>query len=95
MLRREDGHILRSTLHFEVEGQRKRGRLKRTWQYQFEEEGMKVRLRRENELCRSKFIVGVCQIATWLGEFGHPHLVILLDFRHWIHSSPLFYTNEG
>ena len=28
MLRREDGHVLRRALHFEVEGQRKQGRLR-------------------------------------------------------------------
>ena len=31
VLRREDGHVLRKTLDFEVEGQRKKGRPKRTW----------------------------------------------------------------
>ena len=30
VLRREDGHILRRVLEFEVEGQRKKGRPKRT-----------------------------------------------------------------
>ena len=40
----EDGHILRRALYFEVEGQRKNGRPKRTWKKQFEEESMKVGL---------------------------------------------------
>ena len=31
LLRREDGHVLRRALDFEVEGQGKKGRLKRTW----------------------------------------------------------------
>ena len=31
MLRREDGHVLRRASDFEVEGQRKKGRPKRTW----------------------------------------------------------------
>ena len=31
VLRREDDHILRMALDFEVEGQRKKGRPKRTW----------------------------------------------------------------
>ena len=31
MLRRENGHILSRELDFKVEGQRKKGRLKRTW----------------------------------------------------------------
>ena len=30
VLRREGGHVLRRALHFEVDGQRKKGRLKRT-----------------------------------------------------------------
>ena len=30
VLRKEDGHVLRMAFHFEVEGQRKKGRLKRT-----------------------------------------------------------------
>ena len=30
VLRREDGHIMRKALDFEVESQRKKGRLKRT-----------------------------------------------------------------
>ena len=34
MLRREDGHVSRRALSFEVEGQRKNGRLKRTWRKQ-------------------------------------------------------------
>ena len=31
VLRREDGHVLIMALEFEVKGQRKKGRLKRTW----------------------------------------------------------------
>ena len=31
VLRREDGHVLRKALDFEVEGQRKKRRLNRTW----------------------------------------------------------------
>ena len=31
VLRRDDGHVLRMALDFEVEGQRKKGRLKSTW----------------------------------------------------------------
>ena len=29
--RREDGHVLRRALHFEVDGQRKKGSPERTW----------------------------------------------------------------
>ena len=31
VLRREEGHVLRRALDFEVDGQRKKRRLKRTW----------------------------------------------------------------
>ena len=31
VLRREDGHVLRRAIDFEVNGQRKKGRQKRTW----------------------------------------------------------------
>ena len=37
MLRREDGHVLRRALNFEVEGQGMKLRLKRTWNMQFHE----------------------------------------------------------
>ena len=66
VLRREDGHVLRRALTFEVEGQRKKGRLKRTWKRQDEEECVKVGLRGEDALCRSKWSVGINQIAAEL-----------------------------
>ena len=37
VLKRVDGHILRRTSDFNVEGQRKKGRQKRTWKKQVEE----------------------------------------------------------
>ena len=66
VLRREDGHILRRALDFEVEGQRKKRRPKRTWKRWVEGESMKVRLRMEDALCRSKWSVGVNKIAARL-----------------------------
>ena len=66
VLRREDGDVLRRALEFEVEGQRRKGRSKWTWKKQVEEGSVKVGLRRENALCRSKRIVGVNQISTRL-----------------------------
>ena len=54
VLRREDGHVLRRALYFEVEGQGKKGRPKSPWQRQVEKESAKVGLRREEALCRSK-----------------------------------------
>ena len=56
----EDRCVLRRVSDFEVEGQRKKGKRKRTWRQQVEEEGMKVGLSREDVLCccRSQWIVG-------------------------------------
>ena len=56
----------RWSLDFEVEGQRKKGRPKRTWKIQVEEESVKIGLRMEDALCRSKWSVGVNQIAAGL-----------------------------
>ena len=38
VLKRDDGHILRKALEFEVRGKRKRGRPKKTWKTQVEKE---------------------------------------------------------
>ena len=38
VLRRDDGHVLRKALEFEVKGKRKRGQLKKTWKTQVEKE---------------------------------------------------------
>ena len=52
VLRREDGRILRGPLDFEVEGQMKIGRLKKTWMEQVDEDDVKVCLLREDTLCQ-------------------------------------------
>ena len=44
VLRREDGHVVRDAFDLEVEGQREKERLKRTWKKQLEEESMKLYL---------------------------------------------------
>ena len=66
VLRREGGHIMRRAFDFEVEGQRKKGRLKRTWKKQIEEESVKVGLRMEDALCRSTWSFVINQIAAGL-----------------------------
>ena len=66
VLRREDGHVLRRALDFDVESQRKKGRLKRTWKKQVEEESVKVGLIRKDALCCSKLSAGVNKIAAGL-----------------------------
>ena len=62
----EDGYVLRKALDIEVEGQNKKGRSKRTWKKQVEEESVKVGLRREDALCRSKWSIGINHIAAGL-----------------------------
>ena len=47
-------HLLRMALDFEVDGQRKKGRPKRTLKKQVEKEFEKVSLRRKDTLCPSK-----------------------------------------
>ena len=76
VLRREDGHVLRRALNFEVEGQWKKGRLKRTWKKQVEEESVKVGLLREDALCRSQWSVGVDLIgSSWRWIWPPSHVV--------------------
>ena len=50
MLRRDDGHVLRKALEFEVKGKRKRGRPKKTWKMQVEKESKGVNLEKEDAL---------------------------------------------
>ena len=50
VLRREDGDVLRRALDFEVEGQRKKARPKRTWKKNVDGESDKIGLRREDAL---------------------------------------------
>ena len=64
VLRSEDGHVLRKALEFEVEGRRKRGRPKRTWKKQVEEECRKVGLRKKDAQDRARWREGVRDIAT-------------------------------
>ena len=53
---RENSHVLWA-LDFEVEGQRKKGRPKMTWEMQVEVESVKVGLRMNDALCRSKWVL--------------------------------------
>ena len=58
--------ITNSMSSIEAEGQRKKGRQKRTRKKQVEEESMKVGLRRKDALCSSMWSVGVDKIAAGL-----------------------------
>ena len=59
VLRRDDGHLLRKVLEFEVKGKRKRRRPKKTWKTQVEKESKSVGLEKEDALHR----------VRWRGEF--------------------------
>ena len=48
------------------------GRPKRTWKRLVEEESVKIGLKREDALCRSKWSVGVNQIAAGLWLIWSP-----------------------
>ena len=72
ILRREDGHVLGRALDFEVEGCRRRGRPKRTWKKQVEEEVRRVGLKREDAFSRVRWRDGVRKIATELGWIRPP-----------------------
>ena len=50
MLRRDDGHVLRKVLVFEVKGKRKQGRLKKMWKTQAEKESKSVGLEKKDAL---------------------------------------------
>ena len=60
VLLRENGQVLRRALNFEVEGQKKKGKPKRTWKKQVEEESVKIGLRRKDVLCRLKWSKSDC-----------------------------------
>ena len=63
---REDSHVLRRAVKIEIGGQRKKFGLKGTWKRQVVEESVKVGMRLEDALCRSRWSVGVNQIAAGL-----------------------------
>ena len=51
VLRKEDGHVLRRALEFEVEGERKNGRAEKMMEQSGEEEGIKGSVSKKNVLC--------------------------------------------
>ena len=66
MLRRDDGHVLRKALEFEVKGKRKRGRQKKAWKKQVEKESKSVALEKKDAMNRVRWRVevGVGEIAA-------------------------------
>ena len=64
VLRRDDGHVLRKALEFEVRGKRKPGRPKKTWKMQVEKESKSVCLEKKDAMNRVRWRVGVREIAA-------------------------------
>ena len=70
VLRRDDGHVLRKLLEFEVKGKMNRGRLKKTWKMQVETESKSVGLEKEDALNRARWRVGVGRLLPKWGKLG-------------------------
>ena len=64
MLRRDDGHVLRKELEFEVRGKRKPGRPKKTWKMQVENESKSIGLEKKDAMNRARWRMGVREIAA-------------------------------
>ena len=64
MLRRDDGHVLRKALEFEVSGRRKPGRPKKTWKMQVEKESKSVGLEKKDAMNRVRWRVAVRETAA-------------------------------
>ena len=64
VLRRDDGHVLRKVLEFEVRGKRKRGRPKKTWKTQMEKESKNVGLEKKDAMNLARWRVRVSEIAA-------------------------------
>ena len=67
VLRRDDDSVLRVALDLEVNGNRKRGRPKKTWKKQVKEKTEKIGLKKEDALRRDKWRDGVRAIAEGKG----------------------------
>ena len=66
VLRREEDDVLRKALRLTVEGQRRRGRPKKTWKRQVEEEIRKIGMRKKDALNRARWRRGV----KFISEMG-------------------------
>ena len=75
VLRRDDGHVLRKALEFEVKGKRRRGRPRKMWKTQVERESKSVGLEsRDNALNRAIWRVRVKRLSLQWGRSSHPQL---------------------
>ena len=67
VLRRDDGHVLRKALEFEVKGKRKQGQPKKSWEMQVEKKSKSVGLQKEDAMNRARWRVGIGEIAVRVG----------------------------
>ena len=86
VLRRDDDSVLRVALNLEVSGKRKRGRPRKTWKKQVEEETEKIGLK-EDALRRNKWRDGKRAIAEGMGQIRPS----LLKGQHRIKTESLHY----
>ena len=64
VLRRDDRHVLRKALEFEVRGKRKQGRSTKTWKTEEEKESKSVGLEKKDTMNQARWRVGVREIAA-------------------------------
>ena len=74
VLRREEDNVLKKALRFTVEGQRRRGRPRKTWKRQVEESIKNVGLKKEDALDRAKWKEGAKLIAPGVRCIRPPSL---------------------
>ena len=67
VLRRDNGHVFRKALEFEVKGKRKQERPNKMWKMQVEKESKSIGLEKEDALNRARWRVGVGEIAGRVG----------------------------
>ena len=64
VLRRDDEHVLRRALEFEMKGKRRRGQPRKTWKMQVERESKSVGMEREDALNRARWRVRAGEIIA-------------------------------
>ena len=75
VLRRDDGHVLRRALEFEVKGKRRQGRSRMTWKTKVERESKSVGLEKEDALnCTRWRVWELEKLPLEWGKSGHPCL---------------------
>ena len=65
-MRKDNIHVLRKALEFEMKGKRKRGQAKKSWKMQVEKESKSFGLE-EDAMNRARWRVGVGEIRVRMG----------------------------